>query len=411
MNIIWITLETILPANSGGRLGVFKRLEKLSKNNNIFLFYPYDSEEDVEYTKELKKYCVDVKLYFRPENKRKAYKGMFRYPYTVSSRNISAMRKDIEECIAKNTIDVINVDFPHMCVNLIGLKTDIPIVLNEHNIEWKVYRSIAKSQRNIIKKFIYFIDSYRLKSYEKKILKTVCPKIITFVSDKDMAFMQKSWLSISENLALKLVPVGADIVHKEGQKKEKNTCNQSRNIIFVGKMSYGPNIEAVQWFVKNIFPQILSRYPSAVFYIVGKEPTDSVLALQNTNIVVTGMVDSVSEFYNKADLVVLPLLNGGGVKVKLLEAVSYRVPIVSTSVGAEGTVYSNGKSIFVSDDCNTFSKMCINVLNHEMGAMLREQKAYKIFLENYTWDKIGNKYEKLLREVARGIDYREENDE
>ena len=55
--------------------------------------------------------------------------------------------------------------------------------------------------------------------------------------------------------------------------------------------------------------------------------------------------------------------------------------------------------------------MCINVLNHEMGAMLREQKAYKIFLENYTWDKIGNKYEKLLREVARGIDYREENDE
>lgn len=182
MKILWITLESILPANSGGRLGVFKRIEQLSKTEDIYLFYPYDKEEELEYVNEIKKYCKEVHPYSRNKNKKNAFLNLYRYPYTVSSRNINAMRDDIKECIEKNDIDVINVDFPHMCANLINIDTQIPIILNEHNIEWKVYKTISSSQKNILKKILYYIDSFRLKKFEEKILKKIKLHMITFVS-------------------------------------------------------------------------------------------------------------------------------------------------------------------------------------------------------------------------------------
>ena len=156
MNILWITLESILPANSGGRLGVIKRLEQVAKTETIYLFYPYDDESELEKVEELKKYCREVHYYRRSKNKSHALKNLWKYPYTIASREITAMKEDIEVCIKNNSIDIVNVDFPHMVVNLLNLHLDIPIILNEHNIEWKVYKMISKSHKNYIKKFMYW---------------------------------------------------------------------------------------------------------------------------------------------------------------------------------------------------------------------------------------------------------------
>ena len=334
MNIIWITLESILPANSGGRLGVFKRLEQVSKSERVFLYYPYDDESELQYVGELSKYCVEVHPYSRQKNKVNALRSLFKYPYTVGSRVFEQMKHDIETCLRDNEIDVINIDFPHMCANLLKINTNVPIVLNEHNIEWLVYKTISQSQKNIIKKIAYFFDSLRLKKYEAKILKKVTPKAVTFVSSKDMEYYKANFRS--DNCIL--IPVGAD-----DHKDRTPVLHQGKNIIFVGKMSYGPNVEAMEWFVSSVFPAIIKVIPDVHLYIVGKDPTEEIKEMQSERITVTGMVDSVDGFYDLSDLVVLPLKNGGGVKVKLLEAISYKKLVVSTTTGVEGTEYADGK--------------------------------------------------------------------
>ena len=271
MKILWITLESILPANSGGRMGVFKRIEQLSKTEDIYLFYPYDSYNELNYVNEIKKYCKEVHPYSRKANRNKAILNLFRYPYTISTRNIKEMQRDINKCIKENNIDVINVDFPHMCVNLKNNDIkNIPIILNEHNIEWKVYQLISNSQKNILKKIIYYIDSFRLRKFERKILKKIDFDKITFVSSSDLDFFAKDY-NITKS-KLELIPVGADIRENKHMKESKQ-----KNIIFVGKMSYGPNIEAVNWFVNNVFYKIKKEYNDVKFYIVGKDPTQEIL--------------------------------------------------------------------------------------------------------------------------------------
>ena len=392
MNILWVTLESLLPANSGGRIGILKRLEQVAKTEQVYLFYPYDNKCELKYVNELKKICVEVYAYHRAKNKKRALLTIIKYPFTVGSRCIPQMQEDIRNCLKKNKIDIINVDFPHMCSNLLKLNLNIPIVLNEHNIEWKVYKTISDSQRNIVKKIAYWIDSFRMKSYEKKVLKKLNINKVIFVSGKDMENMIITG-SISKDKC-ELVPVGADILQPQNT---KGKAQKGYNIIYVGKMSYSPNIEAVEWFVKEIYPLIREQIPNTTFYIVGKDPVKRVKELESENIIVTGTVDSINKYYEMADLVVLPLLHGGGMKVKLLEAISHKKAVVSTSVGTEGTLYSNGKTIPVIDEAGKFAEKCIDIMVN--GSQDIAEAAYKVFMENYTWDKIGEKYMEIMNEI------------
>lgn len=388
MKILWITLESILPANTGGKIGVFKRLEQMAKWNDIYLFYPYDQDEELEQVVELERYCKKVYPYSRKENKKHAILNIWKYPFTVASRDIPEMKKDIKKCIAQYNIDLINIDFPHMCVDILGIEPDIPIILNEHNIEWKVYRTIAKSHRNILKKVAYFIDSFRLYAYEKSLFKRLNFAQVTFVSSNDMEYMVEQKIVSQDKVTL--IPVGADA------NNYNNIEHNGKNIIFVGKMSYGPNIEAVQWFVKDIFPKIKLKITDVKFYIVGKDPAEEVKLLQSENVTVTGMVPDVADYYNRADLVVLPLKNGGGVKIKLLEAVSYNKAIVSSSVGAEGTYFAH-KLLPVTDDSKEFSEYCIDFLLNNKKYPYDE--IYNYFIKNYTWEKVGIKYHMCMEKV------------
>ena len=135
------------------------------------------------------------------------------------------------------------------------------------------------------------------------------------------------------------------------------------------------------------------------FYIVGKDPVDEVKALQSDDVIVTGMVDDVKEYYSLADLVVLPLKNGGGVKVKLLEAISFNKPIVSTTVGVEGTYYASNL-IPISDESQGFSKLCKEMILEKEKYPTKE--VFEYYENNYTWIGIGRKYRNCLEQIVNG---------
>ena len=397
MRILWITLECIYPPNTGGRIGVFKRLEQLySKGNEIYLFYPYDSDSDLQAERELKKYCKEVFAYKRKKSFRTLLK-LLRYPYTIASRDIKELQRDIADCIEKNNIEIINVDFPHMCVNLFGIVKNyaVPIVLNQHNIEWEFYREVAHSNKNILKKFLYFTDSFRLKRYEERLSKKINFSGITFVSDLDMQYYAQ-WIGKKEKL--RLIPVGADIPSCGNEYTKKSS---EKIIIFAGKMSAAPNEDAVVWFVYKILPLVLAEFPDLKFYIVGKDPTKSVLKLANRNVVVTGMVESLDEYYKTADLVVLPLRHGEGVKVKLLEAMSYAKPVVTTSVGSQGILHAENIGFRIDDEAHNFADDCISLLKDREQAFKTGEKLYEYFLRNYTWEIIGENYQEFLQGICR----------
>ena len=148
-------------------------------------------------------------------------------------------------------------------------------------------------------------------------------------------------------------------------------------IVFVGKMNYEPNVVAVTYFAGHIFPKLLLHYPGLRFVIVGTHPDARVMELAKKNgVEVTGYVDSIEPYYQRATIVVAPMLTGAGIQNKIIQAMSYGCCVVTTSIGAEGLDIRRGE-IAVVDGEDNMVDMLLSLLGdrdkrREMGRLARE---------------------------------------
>ena len=181
MKIAWLTPEIPYPP-IGGRNGVFNRIKQLSKYNEIYLFSIAYSEEEKKLENEMMEYCVEVKYYNRNESKIKTLFKSLLAPYSVASRTIPQLKKDLNHLLDREKIDTIIVDFPNMASNIIKLDVgNIYCTLNQHNTEYKRMRDMVKvTNISIVKRVMYYLESFRLEFYEKKIYNKNIFKSVTF---------------------------------------------------------------------------------------------------------------------------------------------------------------------------------------------------------------------------------------
>ena len=389
MNIIYLCPEMLLPANTGGRIVCYKRLEYLAKGNDIHLFCITDKDSDAQYLPELENMCKKVHLYNRSKHKLNALKNSFKYPYACASRTLPQLRKDVEIIFYKENIDFVIVDFPQMLMNISPqIMKSGKVILGQHNIEYVTMNNISKSLDNPIKKFIYCIEAKRMESFEKKIYEANQVRLYTFVSSDDKAFFEKTF-RMKNTLH---VPVGCEV-------QPYGKANGAYYIMYFGKMAYPANAEAACDFSNNVFLEILKTLPEAKLYIVGKDPLPKVKQLGErfgNNIVITGTVDSVEPYYEKASVVVVPLRHGGGVKVKVLEALGHGKLIITTRKGIEGTDFIADKHLVVANDDADFANKCIGVLTNPNSYENIRKGGYEYVKDNYTWQAIIEAFEQTL---------------
>lgn len=390
MKVIWVSPECPYPANTGGRIGIMKRLEYFSQNNEIYFFCVIDDDDEYKYESNLSRYCKEVHLY-----KRKKYSTLLKLikgPFVCTSRWIASMKEDIEECFESEKPDWVIVDFPQMLGNISGkILNSNKLILNQHNVEYMTLHNLAKSIGNPLKRAIYSVEAQRLYRFEERCYRNLNIELFTFVSIKDKAFFEKEFRKTNTLL----VPVGAEVY-----KYEENKDN--RNIIsYFGKMSYPANAEAAIWFSNNVFPIIQKEIPKSKFYIVGKDPSRELLSLSenNPNIVVTGTVDSLEDYYKQTDLVVVPLSHGGGVKVKVLEAFGYGKLVVSTVKGIEGTTFRNQTELLTAESAEEFAHICINALQNLSCYEGVRRCGYENIRENFTWKAVVERFELELSQL------------
>lgn len=146
-------------------------------------------------------------------------------------------------------------------------------------------------------------------------------------------------------------------------------------ILFVGAFGYWPNVDAVTWFCGEVIPLIRRQAEAAFrFLIAGRQPTAAVQALAAIpEVTVVGEVASLEPYYDAADLAVAPIRAGGGTRIKILEALSFGCPVVSTSLGAEGLDVSHGREVLIGDDAEDLASLCVDLMRDgrrrsELGA-------------------------------------------
>ena len=401
MNILWIPNFCPFPPNNGGKVVIYNRILQVSKKHNIFLV----TEEDEETVKNLSDYAslVCKEFIIVPKEKKSTIMKMLNILKT--SRNVEKYRnknitREVEKIIKREKIDLINIDLPMPIINLLDIQNlleNIPIIVNQHNIEFNNVRSKMKANGVSLPMKIYAgLESTLLYKWERSIYSKGIISAQSFVSPEDLASF-KTIFGIGNDVELLCSPIGVDPIDYKEHKF------QHTSIVFVASFDYPPNIHGAIWFVDKVFPLICEQIPNAQLYLVGRNPHESIEARKAKNIHVTGTVDSVIPYCEMADIFVVPVFLGGGVKTKLIEAGIFGKPIVATSLGAYGTEYKHLEDIFITDKEREFADYCITLLenpeNYQEVCNRLRAKTERLYL----WDSIGRQYITFLERNANKI--------
>ena len=175
---------------------------------------------------------------------------------------------------------------------------------------------------------------------------------------------------------------------------------EKNDIIFIGGFAHIPNEDAVLWFANEIFPLIKKEIPEIRFIVLGSHPTQKVLNLKIDDIIVTGYVQDVSSYFQNAKVFIAPLRFGAGLKGKTVHAMSYGLPIVTTSIGAEGMNLKDREDVLIADDPIDFSNAVIELYRNKSIWEKYSEKSFDYVRKNCTLEvakeKIGTMIDRLL---------------
>ena len=164
------------------------------------------------------------------------------------------------------------------------------------------------------------------------------------------------------------------------------------DIVFVGKMSYEPNIVAVTYFANRIFPSLKSQFPDLNFFIVGANPDNRVQILsEKEGIKVTGFVESIEPYFKNSTIVVAPMLTGAGIQNKIIQAMSYGCCVATTSIGAEGLTIENDEISILNSTEEWISKLQVLLTDRNLRKQMGE-KARKYIISNLSRDVISKQF-------------------
>jgi len=229
-----------------------------------------------------------------------------------------------------------------------------------------------------------------LKELERNLYKKI--DILLCCSKQDQDLLLKMNNNKIANTVV--IPNGVDI--ENAPYYYKRTVYSVNNILFCGSLDYGPNKEGLLWFYKSIWPLILKENKEVKLVVVGRGSTDSYRELiEDSSIDFIGEVESLSPYYNSCCLSIAPLKSGSGTRLKILEAMSYGTPVVSTSIGAEGIQYEEGTNILIADSDSEFAHAVLRLIKEEDLAYSISENARKFVELNYSWEAIGVKLKSL----------------
>ncbi len=158
-----------------------------------------------------------------------------------------------------------------------------------------------------------------------------------------------------------------------------------KDIMFIGGFGHPPNEDGIMWFLKEVFPKVQKAIPDLNFYVMGSNPTDNVKAMESDHIKILGFVtdEELAERYNSCRISVVPLRVGAGIKGKVIEAMRFGIPVVTTTIGAEGILGAED-ILCVEDDPDKMAKRLIALYNDENDLKNKSSRSYKYILDNYS---------------------------
>ena len=340
-------------------------------------------------TPEQKAYCeqlpykVQTVLIPRPTPLQKLLKGLrflpSRFPVMAGGWYYRPMEQALRKILAEETFDYIVLEGIWNAVYWPVIQAaNAKSVLNLYDLEEGLLQRQADVLPAGLKRWIYSNGAKRMAALEKTLPREA--DLIWTVSEKERQVLLKQ----TPGLPVYLAPGGVDC--EAIQPLPPQTGHQ---ILFVGSLQYLPNVDGAQFMAHDVMPQILKRCPDAVLKIVGRGPDERTTRLHHPpSFDVVGEVEHLEPYYRNCQLCIVPLRSGGGTRLKILEAMAYGRPVVSTRIGAEGIDITHGKNILIADTPEELADAVALLLNNPDKARDIAAQGRLLVEQRYGWKSI-----------------------
>ncbi len=286
------------------------------------------------------------------------------------SKDFSAKLKAV---LQEEQFDIIHVEsiFLTPYLPLIRKYSQAPVFLRAHNVEHLIWKRVAKSERNPLKRSYLKHLSLTLRAYE-------CEHVNDYdgvipITEKD----GKTLRELGCRKPIVAIPFGVQLPDIAAVPEEPNS------LYHLGSMDWMPNLEGVQWFLEKVWPKVHARLPQLTLYLAGRKMPDALMGLQAEGVRVIGEVPDAMAFMASKQINVVPLLSGSGIRVKIIEALSAGKVVVTTSIGAEGINYTDGKNLLIADTPEQFVEQLQRCVEDPAFCRAVGENASNLILQEY----------------------------
>ena len=305
--------------------------------------------------------------------------------YTMSRSK--QLQETIDRLLDANDFDLVLAEFPS--AGSFQLNTDAVKILDAHNVEYENFKRMSNIEGSILRKFFYDREYRKFKKEELAICGRKDAMFVT--SERDREIFDQDLPHVPKFV----VPNGVDtgFFHPSDQKPEPF------DLVFTGMMGYVPNYDGIHYFLDEIFPIVLDKIPEARIFVVGMNPPKSIQERATDNVIVTGFVDDVRPYVHRSSVYVVPLRMGSGTRLKVLEALSMKKPVVTTSIGCEGIDVIDGQTALIRDDAQDFAEAVVTLIKNQPLRQKLIDNGYQLIKEKYDWQVIGDHIERAYEQI------------
>ena len=267
------------------------------------------------------------------------------------------------------------------------------LVFDDHNAEYVLQKRAFDADVRRLRRWpaaAYSLMQWgRLKGFEGRMCRQA--DAVLAVSEADA----KALARLAPEVQPMVVPNGVDALRYHPDLPDSLPLRHPA-IVFTGKMDFRPNVDAVLWFHKRVWPLVHASVPEAHLYVVGKNPHPRLAPLtRDPGITVTGYVADVLPYFGGADVYIVPLRVGGGTRLKVLEAMAAGLPLVSTTLGVEGIGLASGQHALLVDDPQGFAQAILSLVRNPRAGRALGAAARQFAVEHYDWRQIVPRLDEL----------------
>ena len=419
MKILFLSQIIPWPLDAGPKVKTWNVLQRLRQQGHEIVFFSFVREEEKKYLSHIEKNFLSV--YTVPIRRSRiadiyyfARSIMSGRPFLVERDDFLKMRTLIREILAQEHIEVIHADqltmvqyaynqrFPKNKHKQVDRGNTPPyVIFDAHNAVWTILDRMAQTASFWLKPFIRF-EMKKVLAYEGALVQNVdCTLAVSKIDRQALRVAHNSY--IEEHTGdvdnINVIPIAVNT-----QRLSPVTHNtDSLNILTIGSMHYPPNADGIRWFINEVYPIILKEIPQATLTVVGKNPPADIIKTSQEfgeNIKLTGYVEELDPYFEHAAVEVVPVRAGGGMRVRLLEAFSKGMPVVTTTVGLEGIEATDKVHVLVQDTPIDFAQAVVALLRDEQYQKLLGKNARELVVTQYDWEVALKKLDSVYSEAA-----------